>query len=101
LISHRFSTGELPQQLCFSTLVLIPKASGGIRGIGLLETVWKIISIIINQRMIKSIVFHDALHGFRQKRGTGTAILEARLNLDISIQRGIPLHQIFLDLTKA
>lgn len=80
---------------------MIPKASGGVRGIGLLETIWKVISIIINMRITKSIRFHKSLHGFRANHGTGTAILEARLNLDVSIQKGIPMHQIFLDLTKA
>jgi Reverse transcriptase (RNA-dependent DNA polymerase) len=47
------------------------------------------------------VAFDDALHGFRSKRGTGTAILEARLHLDHSIQQGRCLYQLFLDLSKA
>jgi Reverse transcriptase (RNA-dependent DNA polymerase) len=41
------------------------------------------------------------LHGLRPGQGTGTAILEARLHLDRSIQQGRALSQIFLDLSKA
>jgi Reverse transcriptase (RNA-dependent DNA polymerase) len=101
LIFHVFTTGEIPQRLCFSILVLIPKPSGGIRGIGLLETVWKVISLIINARIISATPFSNTLHGFRANRGTGTAILEAWLNLDVSIQQGLPLHHVFLDISKA
>jgi hypothetical protein len=35
--------------MTWSTYVLIPKTSGGSRGIGLLEVMWKICSSIINQ----------------------------------------------------
>jgi Reverse transcriptase (RNA-dependent DNA polymerase) len=101
LVTHCFDTGELRQSACFSTLVLISKSDGGVRGIGLLESVWKVISMIIKERMSQSIQFDDMLHGFRPGRGTGTAILEARLHLDRSIQKGKTLSQIFLDLSKA
>jgi hypothetical protein len=42
LLTYCFDTGELPQSTCFSTLVLIPKSDGGVQGIGLLESVWKV-----------------------------------------------------------
>lgn len=101
LVQHCFTTGTLPQRVCFSTLVLIPKSDGGVRGIGLLETVWKVISMIIKERLAARINFDDSLHGFRPQRGTGTAIVEARMNLDYSIQQGRALYQVFLDLKKA
>jgi retron-type reverse transcriptase len=59
------------------------------------------ISMIIKERLSRTIQFDDMLHGFRPGRGTGTAILEARLHLDKSIQKGKTLSQIFLDLSKA
>jgi hypothetical protein len=101
LITNCFNTGEVPQSACFSTLVLILKSDGGVRGIGLLESVWKVISMIIKERMSHTIQFDDMLHGFCPGRGMGTAILEARLHLDKNIQQGKTLSQVFLDLSKA
>lgn len=87
--------------MTWSILVLIPKASGGTRGIGLLEVMWKVCSAIINKRLQQSITFHEALHGFRTEHGTGTASLDAKLQMQLSHIRGVPLYQIFLDLSKA
>jgi retron-type reverse transcriptase len=58
----------------------------------------------LNDHKRKDVTHHtfgDTLHGFRPGRGTGTAILEARLHLDKSIQQGKTLSQVFLDLSKA
>lgn len=101
VIQHIFETGEIPEEMTWSILVLIPKTSGGTRGIGLLETMWKAVSAIINSRLQESIPLHDALHGFRKCRGTGTASLDAKLQMQLSHIRGVPLYQIFLDLSKA
>jgi Reverse transcriptase (RNA-dependent DNA polymerase) len=101
LIQHVFVTGEIPQRLAFSTLVLLPKPDGGVRGIGLLETIWKIISIIIKDRLVDTIQFDDSLHGFLPRRGTATAIIKAKLRLDTTIAAGTTIYQVFMDLTKA
>ena len=45
--------------------------------------------------------FHDALHGFRAQRGTGTACIEAKLLQQLSKMVQKTLHFIFLDLRKA
>jgi hypothetical protein len=39
--------GQLPVQLQWSALVLLPKPDGGVRGIGLLEVMWKLITKVI------------------------------------------------------
>jgi hypothetical protein len=82
--------------------VLIPKAEQGkFRGIRLLETPWwKIIALIINQRL-SGIQYHSALHGFRQGRGTGTCILEAKLAAQSAIRDHKLLYQVFLDFSNA
>jgi hypothetical protein len=41
------------------------------------------------------------LHGFRQHRGTGTCILEAKLQMQLASYLCQLLYQIFIDLTKA
>jgi hypothetical protein len=96
-----FETGQIPEEMTWSVLVLIPKLSGGTRGIGLLDILWKVCSSITNMRLQEAISFHDSLHGFRKGRGTGTASLEAKLQMQLAHIRGIPLFQIFLDLSKA
>ena len=64
LVQHVWQTGEMPTCLTWSTVVMLPKASGGFRGIGLLEVIWKLIALIIDSRLKEGIVFHDSLHGF-------------------------------------
>jgi hypothetical protein len=101
LIQECWSTGELPQVMSHQILVLIPKAEQGkFCGIGLLETPWKIIALIINQRL-SEVQYHSALHGFRQGRGTGTCILEAKLAAQAAIKDHELLYQVFLDFSNA
>ena len=45
--------------------------------------------------------FHNALHGFWARRGTGTACIEAKLLQQLSKMVQKTLHFIFLDLRKA
>jgi len=86
IVQTAFSTGELPQALNVAILVLLKKPCGNeFRGIGLLETVWKLISTIIDRRMKEAVDFDDSddsVRGFRQKRGTGTAILCNKLRMN-------------------
>jgi exonuclease III len=102
LVKLAFTTGETPQAFCNGILVLIPKSvPGQYRGIALLEIIYKLVSSIINRRLERSIQFHDAIHGFRAGRGTGTAIIEAKLLIQLAQRSTKPLHMVFLDLSKA
>jgi hypothetical protein len=102
LIITAFNTGEMPTALSNGVLVLIPKdAPMEFRGIALLETIYKLISCIINTRLKESIKFHESIHGFRAERGTGTAIIEAKLKMSLAMRGIHPLFLVFLDLKKA
>ena len=57
--------------------------------------------MILHRRLTAEIKLHDALHGFRESRGTGTATLEAKLLQQLVAMREEVLYVIFLDLTKA
>ena len=46
-------------------------------------------------------IYHKSIHGFRQQRGTGTAILDAKLVMSQAEISGQTLYQVFIDLTKA
>jgi hypothetical protein len=67
----------------------------------LLEVVHKICTTIIHFRIQESIEFHPGIHGFRVERGTITAILEAKLQMQQASRSGLPYYQVFLDLKKA
>jgi hypothetical protein len=55
---------------------------------------------VINHRL-DAIQLHDNLHGCRNKRGTGTAIIEAKLTQQLSYLELQPFYGVFLDLRKA
>ena len=59
------------------------------------------INTIINNRLSTTITIHDALHGFRQRRGTGTSILKVKLVQQLAGILQKPLFQVFLDVKKS
>ena len=101
LVQHVFVTGEISTQMTWAIVVLLPKSDGGVRGIGLLDVIWKLVTAIIDRRVSSNVQYHDALHGFRAKRGTGTAILEAKLFQQLARIHQVPVYEIFIDLKKA
>ena len=90
----------IPRQLLWIIVVLIPKGNGDFRGIGLLEPIWKVLERIMDLRL-DSIVLHDTLHGCRAHRGTGIAVIEAKLAQQLSYLELRPFYGVFLDLKKA
>ena len=74
-----FEEGRLPEEMNWTTLVMVSKRFGEFRGIGLLEVIWKVFTYIISNQLRFAIRLHDALYGFRQGQGTGTATLEEKL----------------------
>ena len=50
---------------------------------------------------LKGIDLHDSLHGFPQKRGYGTGIMETKLVQQLAFIEQSPLYGLFLDLRKA
>ena len=79
-------------------MVLILKGGGYHIRIGLVEVVWKVVTVIIYLRLTSSITFHDVLHGFRAGRRTGTANLEFKLLQQLVAMREEFLYVIFLYL---
>ena len=87
--------------MVWSSVVLLPKDSGGVCGIGLVEVIWKVISLVINRRLLNSMTFHNSLHRCLPRRGTDTAIIEAKLVQQLVLCKQLPLYEIFIDLKKA
>ena len=96
IVVECFSSGTAPSAFSLGTLIIIPKDDkGGVRGIGLLETIHKLISAVINLRMGNTIEFWDEFHGFRRHHGCFTAIGEAKLRMQKAACEGNTLFQIF------
>jgi hypothetical protein len=100
LVQAAWTHGEIPCQLLWIIVILIPKGGGDYPGIGLLEPIWKVIERIIDH-WLDAFNLHDSLHGCRNKRGTGTAIIEAKLPQQLSYLKLKPFYGVFLDLRKA
>ena len=79
LIHNTFEGGAVPGEVAYATIVFLPKGRGGYRGIGIAKAVWKVCATVVNFRLKSSVTLHNALHGFRARRVTGTATLEAKL----------------------
>ena len=96
-----FQEGCIPTALTCMMMVLITKGVGGYRGIGLVEFMWKVCMPIMNNRLRAAITLHDALHGFRQRRGVLTATMEAKLAHQLVGMVHEPISQVFLYVRKA
>ena len=79
IVQTAFRDRDLAEEVTWQAVVLIPKGKGDYRGIGLVEVMWKVVTVILNCRLTSSITFHDVLHRFRAGRSTGTATLKAKL----------------------
>ena len=100
LVQAVWNEGKIPVQLGWVVTVLIPKGGGDYRGIGLLEPIWKVIERVIDRRL-EVIALHDSLHGCRNGRGTGTAVIEAKLAQQLAHIEQAPFYGVFINLKKA
>jgi hypothetical protein len=64
------------------------------------EPIWKCIERIIDHRL-DAIELHDSFHGCRNGRGTGTAIIKAKLAQQLAYLELKPFYRFFLDFRKA
>jgi hypothetical protein len=92
--------GNVPPQLLWVIVVLIPKGCGNYQGIGLLEPMWKICEHVMDMRLNR-IPLHESLHGCHDGRGTGTAVIEAKLTQQLAHLKQAPFYGVFLDLKNA
>jgi hypothetical protein len=100
LVQAVWDKGKLPTQLGWVVTVLIPKGGGDYRGISLLEPIWKVIKRVMDKQL-EAIVLHDSLHGCCNGRGTGTAVIEAKLTQQLAHIEQTPFYGVFINLKKA
>ena len=100
LVTDVWETGTIPQQLGWVIFVLIPKGGGNYCRIRLLEPIWKIIERVMDQQL-NTIALHESLHGCQDGRGTGTAVIEAKLAEQLAHLEQRPFYGTLLNLKKA
>ena len=101
ILQHMCLTGEIPRELRWTVLVLVPKGTTDTQDIGLLETLWKVAEALIDTCLQASLYMHNFLHRFRDGRGTGTDIMELKLAQELARIYQSLILLVFLDLRKA
>ena len=82
-------------------MVLLPKGKWEYRGIGIVQFLWKVFSVVDNCCLKSSVVLREALHEFIERKGTGTATLEANLAQHLDRFAHDPLFRVFLGIRNA
>ena len=97
-----------PSQFDIGKLIVLPKKGdlslpGNYRGIMLLEVAYKIIAIIIHNRLqpIVESIDHESQCGFRQGRGCADAVFTVKLAIKKRREHNQETWILFLDLVKA
>ena len=62
---------------------------------------WKVCAAVVNFRLKRGFVLHDALHGLRLLWGTRTATIKSKLDQQLARISHKPLFKIFLDIRMA
>ena len=100
IVQHLWRTGDIPQELGWTLLFLIPKGTTNKWVIGLLETLWKVVEALTDNFLRASLQLYNILHGFRSGRRIWTAIMDLKLAQELaSIDQDL-LFLVFLDLRK-
>ncbi len=100
MIQAIWDRGEIPIQMSWMVVNLLPKGEGNFRGIELLNPCWKVVEKIM-VHWLGTIDFHPCLHGGMPKQGMGMATIEAKLAQQLAWVEQKPLFQVFVDLCKA
>ncbi len=100
LVQAVWDEGKIPIQLGWVVTVLIPKGGGNYCGISLLEPIWKVVKRVMDHRLEVN-ALHNSLHSCRKGRGTGTAVIEAKLVQQLAHIEQVPFYRVFIDLKKA
>ena len=86
--------------MLWMVIVLLPKGGGDYWGIGLLDPIWKVVEVVMDNRL-EVLDYHDCLHGFLAGRGTGTATTEVKLAKKLAYIDQVLLYGVFINLRKA
>ena len=108
VIHHIWINETIPDEWNIGRLTILPKKGDlslpkNYRGIMLLEVSYKIIAIILHERLrpIQETLDHETQCGFRPDRGCVDAIFSVKIALKKRREHGLESWVFFLDLVKA
>ena len=100
MVQTAFRDRDLMEGKTWSAVVFLLEGGGKYHDIGLVEVVWKAVTVILNFCFAASITYHESIHGFRSDYGTGNVSLEVKLLQKVMSIREEVLYMIFLDIHK-
>ena len=65
-----------------------------------MDPIWKVVEVVTDN-CLKVLYYHDCIHGFLARRGTGTATTEVKLAQQLACIEQVPLYGVLIDLRKA
>jgi len=111
IFNHAISTGYFPDKIKHANFIFIPKPNKSphqvenYRPISLLDVHGKILDKILNTRLNRHLnrhnILHPRQHGFRQQRGTDTALATFHETIAINMAQRHYTDIILRDVTKA
>ena len=106
IFNHIFESGTYPQEWLKGIIVPIPKKgdltdANNYRGITIMSVFAKLVSIILNNRLVKfaenSSQFNDFQYGFREKRSTTDCIFILHNMIKCTLDKKKKLYCTFVD----
>ena len=108
IINEIYDTGEIPEDLCRSIFIALPKKPGAVecelhRTISLMSHITKLILRIIMERVHSRIRPEIGIEqcGFVEDTGTRNAIFMVRMISERAIEKQRDVYMCFIDYTKA
>lgn len=111
IFNHSIATGYFPVRLKHANIIFIPKPDKSqhsvqnYRPISLLDIQSKLLDKILNKRLNRHLtnnnILHDRQHGFRQQRGTETALATLHETITIHMAQKHTTDIVLRDVTKA
>ena len=84
LTQTAFREGKLAEEATWQAMVMIPKGKGEYRGIGLVEVVWKILTLILHRRLA---AIKGSAAGRAETAAAGTSSERVDLRGDLAARR--------------
>ena len=92
-----FRDNIFPTECTWNILVHLLNGKGDVRVIGIMEVLWKTVSVVINRQIGAELNNHNVIHGLRAGLDIGKASFKSKLLQQLKTIREEVLFKIFLE----